>query len=534
MAAKEMSSSTSYDVLPYVSLPIPYTQPGRLAALGLLFGLSPPDASRAQVLELGCASGGNIVPLAHRYRDATFTGIDLSARQVADGKARIASFNLPNIRLLAGDLAHTELDGGPFDYILCHGVMSWVPAAVQNAIFRICRERLSSDGLAVISYNVLPGWHTRQAVRDICIRAASSEKDPIQRVRKARRALKLVAGASDGGDPYGLAVRSEAERLVKQPASYILGEYLSQTNTPFYFRELAHRAARAGLTYVCEGDLTASIPAAVAPGAGEALKALGEECGLAEQEAADFLSGRTFRRSIFMKSRAGTSPTFSLFRDRMSGLHISSPLRLGPGQRNSSHASFRDHRGRTFATDSATLREALVRLGEAYPSTLGLATIAAEVAGAAKPAKTADAIGKALLKLAAQGRATLSTLPLACGGAHDPTPKLWPFAAAEIAQGQPWMTTLRHTGALVPPLLSELAPHLDGQNNHAALLKIMSKAADPASAERSTGSAPRAAAIPRGSVDKDAPAPTARSEADMREELTKLLSYLATNAVLVR
>jgi len=533
MTANATTSNTSYDVLPYVSLPIPYTQPGRLAALGLLFGLSPPEASQARVLELGCASGGNIIPLAHRYPGATFTGIDLSTRQVADGTARIAALKLPNISLIAGDLAHTKLEGGPFDYILCHGVMSWVPAAVQDAIFRICREQLSPDGLAVISYNVLPGWHTRQAVRDICIRAVGSELDPMQRVGRARRALKLIAGASSGGEPYGLSVRSEAERLVKQPASYILGEYLSETNTPFYFREFARRAARAGLTYVCEGDLTASIPAAVVPGGAEALKALGEDCGLDEQEAADLLSGRTFRRSIFMKSRGSTPPAFSISRESMSRLHISSPLRLIPEKRTNTRATFRDHRGRTFATDSSTLREALVRLGEAYPSTLGLAAVAAEAAGVAKPAKTTDAVGKALLKLAAQGRATLSTLPLACAGAHDATPELWSFAAAEIAQGQPWMTTLRHTGAFVPPILPKLAPHLNGHNDHDALLKIMSEAGEPASPK--TKIAPsREAAAPNGSASKDAPAATADSEANVREDLEKLLSYLATNAVLVK
>ena len=89
-----------YDALPYVSVPYPQTQPARLAGIAGLFGVRAPDATRARVLELGCASGGNIVPLAARFPEARFVGIDLSARQVAEGQARVAALGLGNIEIL--------------------------------------------------------------------------------------------------------------------------------------------------------------------------------------------------------------------------------------------------------------------------------------------------------------------------------------------------------------------------------------------------------------------------------------------------
>jgi tRNA G46 methylase TrmB len=74
-----------YNLLPYPSMPFAYTQPSRLAALSTLFGLEAPPAARASVLELGCASGGNIIPLAARFPNAYFIGIDRSERHIDQG-----------------------------------------------------------------------------------------------------------------------------------------------------------------------------------------------------------------------------------------------------------------------------------------------------------------------------------------------------------------------------------------------------------------------------------------------------------------
>ena len=53
---------------------------------------------------------------------------------------------------------------GSFDYILCHGVYSWVPAPVQQRIFELCQRLLSPRGIAYISYNTYPGFYRRQPI----------------------------------------------------------------------------------------------------------------------------------------------------------------------------------------------------------------------------------------------------------------------------------------------------------------------------------------------------------------------------------
>ena len=94
-----------YETLPYDSMPFAHTQPSNLAALATLFGHTPPNVGTARVLDLGCASGGNIVPLAARFPKAQFTGIDLSRRHVDIARERIAALGLTNIAIRQGDLA---------------------------------------------------------------------------------------------------------------------------------------------------------------------------------------------------------------------------------------------------------------------------------------------------------------------------------------------------------------------------------------------------------------------------------------------
>lgn len=74
---------TSYDEVPYESYPFAQTHPDRLATVATLLGLRPAPVEQCRVLELGCAGGGNLIPMALTLPESTFVGIDLSARQIA-------------------------------------------------------------------------------------------------------------------------------------------------------------------------------------------------------------------------------------------------------------------------------------------------------------------------------------------------------------------------------------------------------------------------------------------------------------------
>ena len=153
--------SQAYDAVPYASHPFPQSAPENLEAIAHLFGLAACPPAQARVLELGCASGGNLIPLAARYPQLQAVGIDLSTVQVQQGQQDIARAGLGNVTLQNMNLEEVDASLGQFDYIICHGVYSWVPPAVQTAILRIASENLAPDGVAYISYNTYPGWKAR-------------------------------------------------------------------------------------------------------------------------------------------------------------------------------------------------------------------------------------------------------------------------------------------------------------------------------------------------------------------------------------
>jgi len=134
MAILETESRTSYDRVPYLSYLFRQTHPDRLATIATLFGLRPAPPDCCHVLELGCASGGNLIPMAEQLPQSKFLGIDSSIRQVRDGQSLIDELRLTNIELRCEDILGIEIDRGRFDYIISCGVFSWVPENVQERV----------------------------------------------------------------------------------------------------------------------------------------------------------------------------------------------------------------------------------------------------------------------------------------------------------------------------------------------------------------------------------------------------------------
>ena len=142
------SLASSYDEIPYHSRPHYATHPDCLATMGTLMGLHPAPADGCRLLELGCATGGNLIAMAVALPDSRFVGVDLSPRQIAAGAEIVQRLGLRNAELLACDLSAIDRNLGTFDYITCHGVYSWVPAEVQRRILEICGQQLNPQGVA--------------------------------------------------------------------------------------------------------------------------------------------------------------------------------------------------------------------------------------------------------------------------------------------------------------------------------------------------------------------------------------------------
>ena len=93
------STPSSYDEVLYPSRAYKNTRPDHLAAVARIFAMEAPDFRKSNVLELGCASGGNLVPMAAAYPDSRFVGIDTSKKQIEEGQKAVSELGLANIEL---------------------------------------------------------------------------------------------------------------------------------------------------------------------------------------------------------------------------------------------------------------------------------------------------------------------------------------------------------------------------------------------------------------------------------------------------
>src|SRR5262245_17461170 len=230
--------ATSYDKVPYDARPRYATNPDCLATLASLLGVNPTPVDRCRVLELGCATGGNLFPLAEAHPGSQFVGIDLSPVQIEVGRKVAAALGLNNLRLEARSILDVEPSFGEFDYIVAHGVYSWVPPTVRDKILAVCKANLAPEGVAYVSYNTLPGWYLRAGARDLMNYHTRDIDGAEAKVHHARMILDfLQENTPDRDGAWGKALKDEADLIRPEGDYYVYHEHLESDNHPVYFTQ---------------------------------------------------------------------------------------------------------------------------------------------------------------------------------------------------------------------------------------------------------------------------------------------------------
>jgi methyltransferase-like protein/SAM-dependent methyltransferase len=478
---------TSFDDVPYPNLSHAPTHPDRLATIAMLLGVSAPPITRCRVLELGCAIGGNIIPMAYSLPESEFVGIDNSRRQIAIGQATLQSLALKNVTLEQRDILDVDGSLGQFDYIIAHGVLSWVPPPVQDKLFEICQRHLAPNGVAYVSYNAYPGGYLVHMLRDMMSYHTRSLDDPRERARQARDFLNFVAETlPDTDDAYVIHVKKYAQSLQGESKdrpvkgdSALLHDELAEFNEPFYFYQFAERAASCGLQYLGEADFHLMTDRSVAPQASEKLRQMTESVIELEQYL-DFLRNRTFRRTLLCHE--GIPVERQPTADRLRELYFASqarPQALESEQRAGVVTKFEAPDGAVLflSNKRPVTKEAMHCLVERWPQAIHfdalLKAVHARVGpppDAAAVARNAQALSEHLL---AGYRYSVNLVE-----PHSYAPPIVaevserPVASAVArfqAQRYPQVTNLRHERVKLDAFNRYLLPYLDGSRDHAAL-----------------------------------------------------------------
>lgn len=308
---------TIYSELGYKSMPFPYTTPATLKAYAALVGITAPNPNTARVLELGATYGGNIISQALFNPDATFVGIELSQEQVEKGNELIAKAGLTNVSLVQSDIASIGSEIGIFDYIIAHGLYSWVDDDVKDALLRLIDEHLAEDGIAYVSYNTYPGWHTMEEVRQLMM---FSNRDKAQFNHKEKVLHGKTIGSIVGSQILkydNLKERNSkflgALRSVMQKDEYYVGhDHLEPNNDPVYFYQFNDHLADHNLAYLCDADLTLSMVRSFDVDIADTLDKLAPNDHVNQEQYLDFMLDTTFRKSIICKAKHAESVTYDI------------------------------------------------------------------------------------------------------------------------------------------------------------------------------------------------------------------------------
>ncbi len=276
----------------YPAMSHPLSDPAVSAVVARMGGLKTPHPARARVLEIGCCSGHNLIPLAMRWPESECLGIDLAETSIRDASARAAAAGVSNVKFETADLRNYQPEA-PFDFIIAHGFFSWVPDEVKAALLVFCRENLSPSGIATISFNLECGWAARFPV--------------IQKVRAIQQAgggdvvssLAILRQVIEKDSPE-IAIIDD---MLAKGAAILAFDDFGPVNDPWPLDRFAQAAANAGLRWLGESDPGENIPSELSD---EVVEKLAEAIKdpLAFQMAADAAAGRTFHSGVLCRSDA--------------------------------------------------------------------------------------------------------------------------------------------------------------------------------------------------------------------------------------
>jgi SAM-dependent methyltransferase len=361
------NSATLYDQVEYPGDPFAQTHPDRLSTIGSLFGMRPAPPANCSVLELGGGNGGNLIPMAYQLPDSRFYCLDLSETAIAQGQRRAERLGLRNIELRHQNIMDVAADFGPFDYIIAHGVYSWVPEFVREKLLDILHDSLAPQGVAYISYNAYPGSHMRDLTREMMLYHTRQLGTSREGIQQSRALLKTLADVAPD-NAYGAVVRDQAERIGRLPDAVLYHDDLNAGARAFFLHEVCTSAEQHGLKYLSDATFAFTSYGGHPDRVLSVLRQIPQGAVVGREQYLDFCIGRGFRETLFCRKEVPLRR--ELAPDIVQNYHLAAFIQppegdadLSPGQ----VVSFKLKEDRELATDHPLSKAAVLTLQAAWP-----------------------------------------------------------------------------------------------------------------------------------------------------------------------
>jgi len=483
--ATPYTPGASYDTTPYPRMAHQDTHPMHLCVLGTLMGMEPARPANCRMLDIGCAMGTNLLPIALAYPESEFVGIDASAHQIALGNADIAALGVGNIRLLAADIMKIdEMSLGTFDYISAHGFYSWVPPHVADGLLAAIKRLLKPQGIAFVSYNVYPGWYQMEGLRRMMLYRTRSAETPAERIAQAREMLQFVAHTNPADEtPFGMWINGFQEYIDAGDAfntaerdAYMLHDQLEQDNHPRFFHEFNAHCRQHGLQYVCDAEIQQDFPQGLPEGSLDFLRKMVQSADDMQQYM-DFARNRMFRRTLLAHDDVQLSRV--LRPERLASMRFSSPMIPAKDAATIASAeavTFVNQAGLKVTTDHPFSKAALQCLTVQWPRTFSLQELV-ECARLSLPARATEQDVLGMLVTLMQGFTSGRNVVMihadpphyAPSVSERPIGSTW--ARFDLRHG-PVVTSQRHERVQLDMLEAEILGLLDGAHTVDDLVRL--------------------------------------------------------------
>jgi len=468
-----------YDEVLYPAAVFPQTHPNRLATVAFLRGVQPAPINRCRVLELGCGVSSNVIGMAFQLPESEFIGLDLARRPIASGQAFVAELGLRNISLHSMDLCEANTEQfGRFDFIIAHGLYSWVPQYVRERILAICREMLNPQGVAYISYNAYPGNHLRDLVRGMMRFHTACYDDPAEKVGQARGLLKFLSESTPNPDNYVAAIRAQFERTLKYADEAFFHDDLSEVNHSFYIYEFIADAERHDLQFVGEASSNELHPEKFSP---EVMRKMDELKGAKEvvrEQYKDFIRGSGFRQTLLCHKEIALAP--DLLVERVPQLYASCDAapQENSGGGDGEATLFRRLGGSELETTHPLICAALKSLWSHWPAAVSFQALLATARTAATSKAVAfsesdevEILAEALTRAYRAGFLGMQVFPHQVTNTISDRPSTSSLARFQLERGDSATSQLHVLMKFPDPLSRRLVQLLDGTRNQEMLAR---------------------------------------------------------------
>jgi SAM-dependent methyltransferase/methyltransferase-like protein len=474
MATKNPTEEFSYDRVAYPSFVFPQTSPHRLAAKGTLYGMSPPDPRTCRYLDLGCGDGSNLLLHAFDFPKSEFVGIDLSKIRIAEARSYAAALELTNVSFHHADIMQFgQEDFGEFDYIVAHGLYSWVPDSVREKTRSIYGDCLTANGIGYVSYNTYPGCHVREMLWRMMQFHTASVDEPKAKIEKAVHFLATLRDTTPDQE-FRDILKAEIVQIIERRSGSVFHDDLSTLNKPFYFHEFVSDMNSKGLQYLCDIEPLAGSTINMPPTVKGMIESMSADPMVREQYL-DFAMWTRFRSSLVCRQAVpiDRNPQPQIL-DQFRLYSDVEPVSEHPNVLDGVDEAFSLAYGGTFHVSIGSVKKALIRLSSANPRSVPLRELIESITDESS-GDDVDDLRAILMSLVLTGILKLQLFQPSFADSAGEYPFASPFARWQASRGAESLTSLAgFTLSQENPALIELVNILDGTKNRAELCREMS------------------------------------------------------------